>query len=117
MEQWLLRFVIVIFSLFALSRVYLRFRERKLSSFAFIFWMTVWIAGLIFLFLPDLLSNFAKVVGIGRGVDVLLYTSIIIVFYLIFRIYVKIDDLEKQVTSLARIIALQKENSPKSVKK
>lgn len=113
MEQWLLRIVIVIFSLFALSRVYLRFRERKLSSFAFIFWMAVWITGLIFLFFPDVLSGFAKFVGIGRGVDVLLYTSIIVIFYLIFRIYVKLDDIEKQITALTRIIALKKEDSQK----
>lgn len=113
MEQLLLRIVIVIFSLFALSRVYLRFRERKLSSFAFVFWMAVWITGLVFLFFPDFLSGFAKFVGIGRGVDVLLYTSIVVIFYLIFRVYVKLDDIEKQITALTRIIALKKETPNK----
>lgn len=107
MEQTLTRIVIALFSLFALSRVYLRFKERKLSSFAFIFWISVWLAGITFLLFPSLTSDFAKIVGIGRGVDVLLYTAIVILFYLMFRIYIKIEDLEKQITKLSRIIALK----------
>lgn len=110
MEQNLLKIVAALFSLFALSRVYLRFKERKLSYFGFSFWVFVWLAGLTIVFFPGLSSSFATFVGIGRGVDVILYASVIILFYLIFRIYIKMEDIQKQITTLTRSIALDQKS-------
>lgn len=46
-----------------------------------------------------------KVTGVGRGVDVLVYLSIIFLFYYVLRQNNKIDLLEKQITKLVREIA------------
>lgn len=105
--QPLIQVIAAIFTLFALSRAYLRFKEKKLSSFAFILWMFVWIAGVLAIFLPDVTSRVAKIFGIGRGVDVILYASIVVIFYLLFRIYIKIEDIGREITQLARKVALQ----------
>ncbi|MBI2596235.1 DUF2304 family protein [Candidatus Daviesbacteria bacterium] len=106
--QIITQFIAIFFAIFALSRAYLRFKERKLSSFAFIFWIFVWITGTVAIFFPDLTTKIAKFVGIGRGVDIVLYASIIIIFYLLFRIYIKIEDTQRQITQVARKVALQK---------
>lgn len=98
-----------LFALFALSRVYLRFQERKLSSFAFVFWVGVWFAGVTAIFFPELTSNIAEFLGIGRGVDVIVYASIVIIFYLLFRIYIKIEDTQRQITEVVRKAAIEKE--------
>ncbi len=108
----ILQAVAAIFALFALSRVYLRFAERKLSSLSFVFWVAIWVGGVIFILFPDITTRFAKLVGIGRGVDVVIYASIAILFYLIFRIYIKIEDTQKQITEVARKMALH-ENGQK----
>jgi hypothetical protein len=52
-----------------------------------------------------------KLFGVGRGIDVLVYLSIIFLFYYIFRQSEKINKLEKQITKLVREIA--KENAKK----
>ncbi|MBI2126869.1 MAG: DUF2304 domain-containing protein, partial [Thaumarchaeota archaeon] len=49
-----------IFTLFALSRAYLRFKERKLSSFAFIFWFIVWIAGVLAILFPETTTQLSR---------------------------------------------------------
>lgn len=108
MNVLLLQIIAAFFALFALSRAYLRFKERKLSSFAFIFWTIVWLVGTTAIFFPDLTTQTAKWVGIGRGVDAIIYASIIVIFYMVFRLYIKIEDTQKQITSLTRIIALKK---------
>lgn len=108
-----IQIISAIFALFALSRAYLRFKERKLSSFAFLFWLAVWFAGVIAVFFPDLSTQAARLMGIGRGVDVILYASIAAIFYMIFRLYIKIEDTQRQITEVARKIALK--DSPKSV--
>lgn len=113
MELIILQSVAALFSIFAISRVYLRFKERKISSLAFIFWIGVWFAGVIAILDPEATTKFARLVGIGRGVDAILYASIIIIFYLIFRIYIKIEDTERNITELARKMSL-KDVAPKS---
>lgn len=116
MQLIILQVIAGIFALFALSRAYLRFKERKLSSFAFIFWIFIWLAGVIAIFFPDLTSSFAQIVGIGRGVDVVLYASIVVIFYLLFRIYIMVEDSRRQVTEVARKVALMDSKSSKSSK-
>lgn len=105
--QIITQFFAIVFAIFALSRAYLRFKERKLSSFAFIFWFFIWITGTLAIFLPDLTTKLARFLGIGRGVDIILYASIIIIFYLLFRIYIKIEDTQRQITQIARKIAFK----------
>jgi len=44
--------------------------------------------------------------GVGRGVDIIVYISLALLFYLVFRIYVMIEDLRHQITYIIREIAL-----------
>jgi hypothetical protein len=62
---------------------------------------------------PDTTSLLAHLLGIGRGVDLIVYLSLLISFYLIFRLYVALARLEQAITALVRAIAL--EQLPKSV--
>lgn len=117
MEQFTLQSVAAIFVIFAISRVYLRFKERKISTLAFSFWIMIWIAGVWAILDPDSTTRFARLVGIGRGVDAILYASIVVIFYLIFRIYVKIEDTQRNITDLTRKIALDQTISKSAKKK
>lgn len=104
----LIQIIAALFALFALTRVYLRFKERKLSSLAFILWVFVWVAGCFAIFFPGLTTRIAHLVGIGRGVDVVLYASIVVIFYLLFRLYIKMEDTQRQITTIIHKMALQK---------
>jgi len=76
----ILQAVIVIFVLFALSRAYLRVRDKQISLIQFFFWCSIWGAVLVLLFVPWILNTLAVAVGIGRGVDIAIYLSIILLF-------------------------------------
>ncbi len=113
-QQLLIQSFAAIFALFGLSRAYLRFKERKLSSFAFIFWVSVWIGGVLAVLFPDTTTQIANRFGIGRGADVVLYASIAGLSYLLFRVYIKLEDTQREITNLTRSIALSSERkSPK----
>jgi small membrane protein len=116
-QQPLLQIIISLFVLFAISRVYLRFRERKLSSLSFVFWFAIWILGVFAVFDPAITTEVANLLGIGRGVDAVIYGSIGVIFYLIFRIYVILDDNQKQITQLTRSIALSRTQKKKPARK
>lgn len=108
--------LISIFIVFTISRAVLRFREGKISYFALLGWTFLWLLTVLIVWKPDVTTHIAKILGIGRGADLILYGSIVLLFYLIFRVYVKIEDIERQITQLARKIALQNKTSNKKFK-
>lgn len=108
---------LVIFIVFFLSRVYLRSREKVISTKTAIFWILVWAIALIGVILPTTTSKIAAFFGVGRGVDVILYLAISLLFYLVFRLYVMIEDVRREITSLVREIALANSVKKKPRKK
>lgn len=56
---------------------------------------------------PQTTDTIAKLVGVGRGVDFIIYISIISLFYLVFRMFVKIEDVEREITKLVRKLAIE----------
>jgi len=100
--------------IFAISRVYLRLKEGVITSRMAFFWFLIWIAALVGISLPATTTRIAEFFGVGRGVDIIVYISLALLFYLVFRIYVMIEDLRHQITYIVREIALS--NTSKSRK-
>src|SRR3989344_341491 len=110
-----IQILLLIFILFAASRVLLRVKEKVISTQAGFFWLLVWLAAVIGVVLPGTTTRLASYFGVGRGVDVIVYLSLALLFYLVFRIYVMIEDIRRDITFLIRHIALQN-SSHSSVK-
>lgn len=106
----LTQLLITIFVFFAISRVVLRFSEGKISTVALIGWIGIWSLAELVIWIPAITTVTAKILGIGRGADLIIYGSIVVLFYLVFRIYVKIEDLERQITQIVKTVALKKVN-------
>ena len=110
----------IFFSVFALSRTVLRLKGGDMTWKEFAFWAVLWIVIIIIAIIPDITFSFANILGIERGVDVLIYFSIILLFYLMFRIYVKIEKIEQDITKAVRNTAIaskangNKQNKQKS---
>lgn len=105
-----IQIIIIIFALFALSRAILRFKDNKLTKNEFVFWILIWGAVILISVIPSVISPLSSVFGIGRGMDLIVYISIIILFYLIFRLYVKLESVEKEITLVVRRIAINTKN-------
>jgi hypothetical protein len=101
-----IQLVAMVFLIFAFSRVWLRAREGSIGRGMFLFWILVWLLLLVVVVKPELSTQLARKLGIGRGVDVALYISIVTLFYLNFRSNVMIENLRHEITRLTRIIAL-----------
>lgn len=106
---------LLIFIMFAASRVILRVKDGTITVRTSIFWLALWVLATIGILLPATTSKIASVFGVGRGVDVIVYSSLAIIFYLVFRLYVIIEDLRHEITFLVRKIALK--NSSNSTPK
>ncbi len=98
---------LTLFLLFALSRVVLRFRGGELSLFGFIFWILIFCSATVIILFPGMTSSIAQALNIGRGADVVIYISITLLFYLVFRIYIFIEDIRHDITEIIKKIAIE----------
>jgi hypothetical protein len=104
--------LLVLFFLFALAKVIGRFSIGELNRGATIGWSLFWIAATLVVLLPNSTAYFAKIVGIGRGADLVVYVALAILFFLIFRLMIKIELLNRDITTLTRKITLEKKDKP-----
>lgn len=107
--------IIILFALFALSRAILRLKDNQISSREFFFWSVIWVFVILFSFIPDVLGIIAKYFGIGRGIDLLTMFGMIFLFYLMFKIFVKIETVQHEITTLTRNIAIQNAINGKNI--
>ncbi len=103
----ILLILVTVFVLFAWSRAFLRFKDKAIRPREFIFWTIIWSGVVILTAFRTKLSFIADSFGINRPVDVIIYFSIVLLFYLLFRLYVKIDSLEQSMTKVVRETAIK----------
>ena len=65
------------------------------------------LVGLVFIWIPDLTTAIAVLVGIGRGADLILYIWILLSLFLILRLHIKLREQSEAFTKLARQFALR----------
>ena len=103
----LIQIVLGIFIIFAVSRVFLQVKSGRLSIFSFLFWTSLFVLALVGLVFPELTTRLARLAGIGRGADVVIYISIILLFYLVFRLHILLEDVRHEIIEAIREIALK----------
>ncbi|NCF75410.1 MAG: DUF2304 family protein [Xanthomonadaceae bacterium] len=107
----LIQLIIISFSLFAISRLLKKFKVKEISNREFYLWLLIWvliIGATIWFRKTDVIAKFF---GVEKGADLAVYLSIVVLFYLIFKLIVKIDKLEKDITKIVRKIAIDKQET------
>lgn len=64
-------------------------------------------AAVTFIFFPGATNRIAHRLGVGRGADLVFYLSIVIFWFVILKLYVRIRQLEKIVTEVVRKDAMK----------
>jgi hypothetical protein len=106
--------VAILFILFAWTRSLNRFRVGYMSGREFFFWTVIWFSAAMVVMIPNLSDTIARRIGIGRGADVVVYASIIVILYLLFRLYAYIATIEREITRLVRALALSEEKEKRN---
>jgi hypothetical protein len=96
------------FVLLTLLKVARKYKKRGMPALEFLSWALLWVGTGLIIAVPDITSFFAHLLGIGRGADLVLYSGLLIVFYLIFRIHLALDRLEQGMTEVVRALALER---------
>ncbi len=89
----------------------MRLREGEINKAQFVFWFAVWLLVAVVGYWPGVTQTLADFLGIDRGIDSVVYVSIVILFYLVYRAYVKIEHLEQDITKVVREEAISEFSS------
>jgi small membrane protein len=84
-----------------------RVREGVISAREALLWTCVWLVAAVVVALPNTTTLIANMLGVGRGVDLVVYGAIILLFFLLFKIFVHLDKLESKLTDIVRKDALK----------
>ncbi len=110
MALMLYQYIGIIIGIIGIIYTFIRFRESKMSLGMLLIWGVVWVVLIVLSIVPTATIYIANLTGIGRGLDMILILGLIGCYYLIFRIYNMIENIEENITHIAREIALQREN-------
>jgi hypothetical protein len=61
----------------------------------------------VFIFFPDLTTDIARSLGVGRGADLLLYVSLIAGIHIVLLLYRRTRELERRIAELVRAAAIR----------
>lgn len=90
----------------AIIGVIRRYRAQDLRAWTAVFWVMFWVMAGFVAISPDSSAYFAKLFGIGRGADLVVYLALAFLYYLMFRATVRAERMSRDITALTRKIAL-----------
>lgn len=106
----LIQVILIVLALFFVVRTWRQFAGRRLSALYAIAWTVFWLMVGGAALLPQSADLVAKFFGVERGADLAVYLSVVFLFYLVFRLFIKTEESERNLTKLVRFIALQEGN-------
>ncbi|HJV32728.1 MAG TPA: DUF2304 family protein [Patescibacteria group bacterium] len=102
-----IQIILTLFAAFGFGAAVSRFRRGGIGAKQLFLWSLLWAAVLVVVLRPETASDVARRLGVGRGADVVVYLAIAALFYLQFRLFARVEDQERQITRLARELALK----------
>jgi hypothetical protein len=82
------------------------FLRRNKMPFHIVTVFTLLVAGAVAVITPKTTDDVAQFVGVERGADLIVYLSIVAIFFVLIHYYTKFTELQRNVTQLAREIAI-----------
>lgn len=113
MSLFLFQFLIVLFAVATIIEIVKLRQKGNLGTRGTFFWIFFWIGVSIVVMWPEGVQRLARSFGIGRGSDFVLYISVVTLFFLVFKLHIKIENMNRDVTKVVREKALSKTHSKK----
>ena len=107
----IIQFILIAIIVLIILRLIYQLKNKSINFGPFFGWLIVWVLAIIVIWYPAITTYLATRVGVGRGVDLVIYISVIIIFYLMFRLLIKIGKIEKEITKIVREDALKNEKN------
>lgn len=100
--------VALIIIVFFIARLYWQKKKNHIGVNEFLFWLVFWLLAAGLIVSLKLIDHLVAGLGFtGSGIEVLLYLSVAMLFYFVFRLRLKFEKIEKDITKIVKDIALK----------
>lgn len=103
--MFLLPIIVTLVSALVIFRSFVNYKKGTLSKKAAGAWIIVWVLIAAVFWSPEIASRLAQATGVGRGADLIIYIAIITIVYLLYRVFVRLERIDREITILTRINA------------
>lgn len=101
--------VALIIIVFFLSKIIVKKRKKEINNNEFALWIFFWGVVIFAIIFIKKIDSFVANLGFSSsGIEILLYLGIAIIFYFIFRLRLRIEQIERNITKLIREASLGK---------
>ena len=98
----------LLFALFAIASVIKKKQENLVGPKGLFFWLVFWILAIFVVLWPDSTFILANYFGISRGADLVVYVSLALIFFILFRLHIKLESVGRDITKVVRDKFLKK---------
>lgn len=70
-------------------------------------WISLWLAAAVAIAWPSVTRDIARLLGIGRGADLVLYCAVVVMMVGFLMIYIRLRHVRRELTLLVRHIAIR----------
>ena len=110
----LFQVLLIVFSLFAILHVTRQYKNQKVSVHWLILWTILWLVVIGVALTPQTTDVLAQKLGVERGADLLVYCAVVVLIYGMYRMYVRVGKVEREMTELVRRVAIDDAKEPKT---
>lgn len=102
-----IQIILPVFFVLATVKAIARYRKHDITLVMMLVWLGLWVAGIYVVLSPNSTFYLAKILGVTRGADAVLYLGIAILFFVVFRLLVAVEKLKKEIAVLTREVSLK----------
>jgi small membrane protein len=100
----------VLLAAIAISKSYVDFRSRQESLQIFLFWIITWTMIVIVALFPSIIDVLINAFGGGRtGLGTFFGMALVFLYFVVYRVYVKIERMDQKLTKMVQELALREE--------
>ena len=99
--------LILIFIAIVLYKAVRRLIKKDISALLFAVWLLFWLAIAAINIYPESMNIIARALGVGRGVDIVIYVSVFVMFYWLFRTNLRLNEVDRKVSKLVSKVAVE----------
>ncbi len=103
----------VLMAIIAISKSYVDFRGKVESFGVFLFWFLTWLSIVIVALFPSIIARLIAAGGGQAGLGTFFGMVIVFLFFLVYRVYVRLKRVEQNLTATVREMALREDWMPK----
>jgi len=108
----IIQFITAVVVFYLVIRLAQKYKRREINSKEAFLWGMLWFSVFFFVLYPKFADSVASKIGLktAMGIDLVVYIAVTLAFYLIFRISVHMERVERDITKITRHIALKEDD-------